>query len=616
MTTHAAPAESREARASARPLRSEATILARVVRAPVTWLALLVGFSALARGLIGLAVASPWILPDEVVYSELAKSIAQGGRPSIRDVPVFGWGEVYPTLVAPAWLLFDDLFSAYRAALLLNALVMSLTAIPAYLLARLFVTRSLSFVVAVMTVLVPSMAYTGVVMTENACYPAFVLALLLLARVVRDPTFGRQALALLGLGVVVFTRIQSAALLGAYAGAVGIYALTASRAERGAYLRRFWPTAALVIPAAAAPFVLSVSRGEGLVGWLGARSGTFERFKAHEVPQWAVLLTADLILYLAVIPVAATAVMIGLGVSRTSAERLRLFAAIALPTYLAMLVSVAVVSASLDVDGTENLNERYLFYVVPLAFVGCALWVSSGHPRPRPWVWGILAASCLLTALMPIQQLAYNAGFQSLALLPWLSVSVSNEVLSLFVAAFTLGLGMLWLVCRPDRSGRLWLAVGAWLAIVGAVTVDSNLHSARNSAYAFEGRTATWIDDAVPAGSRVDVLWRRGPEGRPVPVEFWVMVGEFFNGSVGDVYRIGRPTYYETFLPTVPVRERAGRTLAEDDGKRVDPEYVLVSCRTPVVGEVVGRGPQGRLSVVKVSRPLRLASDGSGCGTD
>ena len=30
-----------------------------------------------------------------------------------------------------------------------------------------------------MTVLVPSMAYTGVVMTENACYPVFLLAVLL-----------------------------------------------------------------------------------------------------------------------------------------------------------------------------------------------------------------------------------------------------------------------------------------------------------------------------------------------------------------------------------------------------------------------------------------------------
>ena len=91
---------------------------------------------------IGLTVPSVWILPDEIVYSELAKSIAAGGRPAIRGVPVFGWGEVYPTLIAPAWALFDDPVRAYHVALGINALVMSLAAIPAYLLARLFVVAS------------------------------------------------------------------------------------------------------------------------------------------------------------------------------------------------------------------------------------------------------------------------------------------------------------------------------------------------------------------------------------------------------------------------------------------------------------------------------------------
>ena len=123
-------------------------------------------------------------------------------------------------------MLFDDPVWAYHAALVIDALVMSLVAVPAYLLARLFVAPRLSFVVAAMAVLVPSMTYTGVLMTENAFYPAFVLAVLLVTRAVRRPTLGAQALALLGLGILAFTRLQGLALVGAYAGAVLLYAVT------------------------------------------------------------------------------------------------------------------------------------------------------------------------------------------------------------------------------------------------------------------------------------------------------------------------------------------------------------------------------------------------------
>ena len=176
------------------PTRRREGIATRALGLPAVWLAAVVGVSTVVRAGLTLRIPGPWILPDELLYSELAKSIADGSRPAVRGVPVFGWGEVYPTLIAPAWLLFDDPVWSYHAALVIDALVMSLVAVPAYLLARLFVERALAFVVAVMAVLVPSMTYTGVVMTENAFYPAFVLALFLFARAVRRPTLGARPL--------------------------------------------------------------------------------------------------------------------------------------------------------------------------------------------------------------------------------------------------------------------------------------------------------------------------------------------------------------------------------------------------------------------------------------
>ncbi|HET9851018.1 MAG TPA: hypothetical protein VFP56_00765, partial [Candidatus Limnocylindrales bacterium] len=69
------------------PSRTEAlggrdSVVARVLAAPATWLVVIVGLSTLIRGWIAVRVPSPWILPDEVVYSELAKSIADGTRPA------------------------------------------------------------------------------------------------------------------------------------------------------------------------------------------------------------------------------------------------------------------------------------------------------------------------------------------------------------------------------------------------------------------------------------------------------------------------------------------------------------------------------------------------------
>jgi hypothetical protein len=582
---------------------------AHVLRTPVAVLTLIVGASAALRALVSLGVASVWILPDEVVYSELAKSIAAGDRPAVRGVPAFGWGEIYPTLVAPAWALFDDPVWAYHAALVLNAVLMSSAAVPAYFLARYYVSERSSLLVALMTVLVPSLAHTGVVMTENAAYPAFVLALLLITRSVVSPTLVNQGLALAGLGIVFFTRIQGAALGGAYLVAIVAYAFTGPPSERLRYLRRFAPTAVLTVVPPFAVVAFSVQRGRGASGWLGSKSDTFEGFPLPAVPQWFAYRTGELVLYTAVVPMAAAAIVVGKGLGRRRANRPRLFAVIAVPTFLAMVGSVSIVSAALDVDGTENLNERYVFYVVPLAFIALALWVELALPRPRVAALAAVAACCALTIVIPIPRLDYNAAFQSVGLLPWIGLSDSRLVVAVAAGIFTAAAGGLWLRCRPERVGRLWLLVILTMTFTGLLAVGANAFSASNSAYAFDGRSMTWVDDAVPAGEQVAVLWdeRLARPDSPDPFYSWVMATEFYNPSVGTVYRLGPETYYENFLPTVAAVARPDGTLAPAGGDPLTPRYVLTTCRSPVDGTVVARAPRGSLQLVEVEGPLRIA---------
>ena len=128
---------------------------------------------------------------DELIYSELAKSFAASAASSPRHSGA-GYSVVYPILICPAYALFDSLPDAYAAVKTINASFMSLAAVPAYLLARRLRRAGCALAAAVLAVAVPSLVYTGTVMTENAFYPLFLLAALALVLVLERPTLGRQ----------------------------------------------------------------------------------------------------------------------------------------------------------------------------------------------------------------------------------------------------------------------------------------------------------------------------------------------------------------------------------------------------------------------------------------
>src|ERR671928_350025 len=110
-------------------------VRARALAVPAwLWLSGIVVVSILVRAALAHRVVAPWIMVDELVYSELAKSFAANGHFDVRGVPSHGYGFVYPLLIAPAWRLFGSLPSAYTAAKTINAVAMSLAAIPAYFL--------------------------------------------------------------------------------------------------------------------------------------------------------------------------------------------------------------------------------------------------------------------------------------------------------------------------------------------------------------------------------------------------------------------------------------------------------------------------------------------------
>ncbi len=95
---------------------------------------------------------------------------------------------------------------------LINAVLMSLTAVPAYLLADGSSAPGLRSVGGA-HVLVPSMLYTGTLMTENAFYPLFVLVVLMLVLTLERPTWRRQVALLVICALCFATRAQAVAFL-------------------------------------------------------------------------------------------------------------------------------------------------------------------------------------------------------------------------------------------------------------------------------------------------------------------------------------------------------------------------------------------------------------------
>ena len=182
----------------------------RAARIPdAAWLTGIVTLSVLVRLWLVHEMPGPYIFVDELIYSELAKSLVDTGSFAIRGVPVHGYSILYPALIAPAYWVFDALPNAYAAAKATNALAMSLAAVPAWLLARRVVGRWLALLAAALALVVPSMAYTATIVTENLFYPVALLFAWALVLVLERPSLRRVALLAVVLVAALATRSQA-----------------------------------------------------------------------------------------------------------------------------------------------------------------------------------------------------------------------------------------------------------------------------------------------------------------------------------------------------------------------------------------------------------------------
>ena len=127
-----------------RPGRSACASLSEAPRAPrlLALGALLLVSLAVRIWLTG-RIATPWIMTDELIYSEMAKSFASSGHFLIRGAPSDVVSVAYPALISPAWWL-HPMSTTYGVAKALNVVLMTAAAVPLFLWARRLVSPLLA----------------------------------------------------------------------------------------------------------------------------------------------------------------------------------------------------------------------------------------------------------------------------------------------------------------------------------------------------------------------------------------------------------------------------------------------------------------------------------------
>ena len=430
---------------------------------------------------------TPLYFPDEYIYSSIARSLAEHGRPLIRGHAAHFPALLEPLLAAPFWLSHDPAV-AYRLTQAENALAMSLAAIPVYLLVRrLGGSTGWALAAAGMTVASPDLFFASFVLADAIAYPlvlgAIYLGVCALSRPTRGSQLGFAALA----GLATFTRIQ-------YVFLPVVFLVAALVVERGS-ARAVWRRYRLSLVVYAAPLALLGALGPTRL--LGYYSGVADLgVKPVQIGHWLGT-DAMLLAYtagFAVVPGALVALALALRRPR-SREEIG-FAALALGVLLALFAEAALYAT----NGSDRFQERYLMVLLPLAFPAFWLWLRRGRPGAR-YVAAIALGLVVLAARVPLSGYTISDAKQDSPFLLAVfrlekALTIGNGALLVALAASSLALLGALAGFRPVFARWAVAASLAASALVsfGAVAFDS--HVVRSVRSTLLPPDARWVDHA------------------------------------------------------------------------------------------------------------------------
>ncbi len=475
-------------------------------------LAGLVAASFVVRLVAASGRVTPSYLPDEYLYRALADGLASSGLPTVRGTVLHFPALLQPLLTAPFWLQHDAVL-AFELTQGLNALAMSLAAVPVFALARrLELGPTLSLGAAALAISAPSLRYASFVLADPIAYPLALAAVYAGVCALARPTSRGQLAFLTLAGLATFARVQYAVLPLAF--------LAAAFFLEGARVDRVVRSLRLTLALCAAPLALLLVLGGSSV--LGPYSGVAHvAVDPSATLHWAAR-DAMLLAYSAgwvIVPGALLGLALALARPESPVERA--FGALTLALSLGLLLEAALVA---DFD-SDRFQERYLMLVPPLLGLAFALWARRG--ARGAWPVALLAAGAIvLSARVPL--VGYTLGHGNddsptlsavLRLEQLVGLGTGSLVVALAAAALSAIAAATGRFRRGGPSTALVLAVVATALLgLGAASFDAT-NSRRIRATNFPG-DVQWVDHT--GQESVALLQTPGADGaRALHQIFW-----------------------------------------------------------------------------------------------
>lgn len=590
MNAEAVPAQRRE--------RAPAPILDRVLAlTPIAsvylWLALVYAAEAVGH-------KTPTIFSDELKWTQFARAISHHGVASIRGDRV-GFQTLYVYLLAPAWWLHDAA-TAYSVVKYLNVLAMTLAVVPAYLLARRFVSKPSALLVAAASAAIPSMAYALSIIPEVVAYPWAVLCAWLIVEALATRSRRWVVAAVAASILAPLVRGQLVVVPAAFAGAA--FALW-WRSERGRRLRVRWTrvdTLGAVLLAIGVFVFLNRWIGNGNVPW----HDTTTSYRGLILKQ-AVWSVGALAIGLGVLPLLGGLVsLFPRRDERLSAHDRSLIATTAFFLVVFALYT-GVKGAYLSLTFATRVTERNMIYVAPLLFLGTAIALERRRIRLVPLALatalvGYLVAATPLQLDWPyFEALGFSIASMSNRYLYWTTGDIANAVwVVLAISALVLLVRLL--LRSPLGGGRRSAAIGAG-ALLGAVVLAWNLTGEINAALGsndFSKRLMAnfpqppnWVDKAAHGGT---VTYFGQQVSRNITGENLL---EFWNRSIVKVWSTDGsvPPPGGTLTPNLA---RIDGTLSNPPGT----DFLLADSGVDVAGTPIAS--HGTLRLYPLHGPIRL----------
>ncbi len=471
----------------------------------VAAVAVLVSVAAAARFLTVRSVPTPWVTPDETLYALLGRNLYGRGGLGVLGEQIGFYSVVYPAIVGLP-LSIGDLARGYTLLKVLQAVLMSLTAVPVYLWARTVARPRFALAAAALTVTVPGLVYSGLVMSEVAFYPALTVAAWLTARALVRPSIGRQLIVVVAVGMVTLTRLQGLVLVPAVLGAVVLKALL-DRDRRG--LRAYWPLAA----AAAIVALAALAAGASSLG--GYATIASSGYDAGRVAGFVAYHAGALLLACGVVPLCAVAMLwLDAVRGRQGSSEVRAYLAVAAAFTFCTVALVGTFASRYS----DRIVERGLLCLVPLLFVGLAAWLDSDAPRRYAAAATVAFAASALVLALPYDRFVGPASLQdSMTFASALQLIASFPRITPLVLLGATGAVLAALFALlPRRLAPVLVGVLAVLFVAESWSASRAVRSASAAQQArLLGADPRWIDAATSrptafvfgGGAYVDAAW-------------------------------------------------------------------------------------------------------------